>query len=95
VGSTQPLCVEAWWQVTFLRGLPELECRHPKGPLPATSDRLPFGLTSESSTFRRFVGGMLMGYLGDFCGACFYNVLDCSDDLEDHRQHERKVLQRV
>lgn len=56
---------------------------------------LPFGLTNGPSTFQRYINNTLFDYLDDFCSAYVDDVLVYSDNLEDHRTHVRKVLERL
>jgi predicted aspartyl protease len=56
---------------------------------------LPFGLTNGPATFQRYINDTLMGYLDDFCSAYLDDILIYSDDLESHRVHVEKVLQRL
>lgn len=56
---------------------------------------MPFGLTNGPSTFQRFINNTLMGYLDDFCSAYIDDILIFSDNLHEHKEHVRKVLERL
>lgn len=55
---------------------------------------LPFGLTNGPATFQRFINQALGEYLDVFCSAYIDDVFIFSDDLEEHRIHVQRVLER-
>jgi transposase InsO family protein len=56
---------------------------------------LPFGLTNGPATFQRYINDVLMGYLDEFCSAYIDDILIYSDNLEEHKIHVRRVLDRL
>ena len=56
---------------------------------------MPFGLTNGPATFQRFINNTLMGYLDDFCSAYIDDILIFSNNLREHKEHVRKVLERL
>ena len=56
---------------------------------------VPFGLTNGPATFQRYINGIFMEYLDDFMTAFMDDLLIYSDNEIEHREHVRKVLQRL
>jgi hypothetical protein len=56
---------------------------------------VPFGLTNGPSTFQRYINTTLIDYLDQFCSAYIDDILIYSENLEEHREHVRKVLKRL
>jgi hypothetical protein len=56
----------------------------------------PFGLANAPSTFQRYINWALRDYLDNFCSAYVDDILIYTDgSLDEHREHVRKVLQRM
>jgi len=56
----------------------------------------PFGLANAPSTFQKYINWALRDYLDEFCSAYVDDILVYSSgSLNQHRQHVRKVLQRM
>jgi hypothetical protein len=56
----------------------------------------PFGLANAPSTFQKYINWALRDYLDKFCSAYIDDILIYSSgSLNQHRQHVRKVLQRM
>lgn len=56
----------------------------------------PFGLANAPSTFQKYINWALRDYLDEFCSAYIDDVLVYSSgSLSQHREHVRKVLQRM
>ncbi|KAE8557622.1 hypothetical protein EYB25_002329 [Talaromyces marneffei] len=56
----------------------------------------PFGLANAPSTFQRYINWTLRDFLDDFVSAYIDDILIFTDGtLKEHRQHVRKVLQRL
>jgi predicted aspartyl protease len=56
----------------------------------------PFGLANAPSTFQKYINWALRDYLDEFCSAYIDDILIYSSgSLNQHRQHVRKVLQRM
>jgi hypothetical protein len=56
---------------------------------------MPFGLTNAPASFQRWMNELLSDYLDIFCITYLDNILIYSDDLEQHRQHIRRILEMV
>lgn len=56
---------------------------------------LPFGLTNGPATYQRYMNGILMEYLDDFCTAYLDDILIYSNDEMEHELHVKQVLQRL
>jgi hypothetical protein len=56
---------------------------------------LPFGLTNGPATYQRYMNDVLFNYLDDFCTAYLDDILIYSDNKLDHKQHVKKVLERL
>jgi hypothetical protein len=56
---------------------------------------MPFGLTNALASFQRWMNEVLSDYLDIFCITYLDNILIYSDDLEQHCQHVRRILERV
>jgi cell fate regulator YaaT (PSP1 superfamily) len=56
---------------------------------------MPFGLTNAPASFQRWMNKVLSDYLDIFCITYLDDILIYSDDLEQHRQHVRRILERV
>jgi hypothetical protein len=56
----------------------------------------PFGLANAPSTFQKYINYVLRDYLDEFCSAYVDDILIYSSgSKEEHREHVRKVLQRL
>jgi hypothetical protein len=53
---------------------------------------MPFGLANAPSTFQHFVNDVLRPYLDIFCTAYLDDILIYSENLHEHREHVRSVL---
>ncbi len=56
---------------------------------------MPFGLKNTPVTFQRLINNMLREYLNDFAITYLNDILIYSDDLEMHRSHVHKVLEKL
>jgi len=56
---------------------------------------MPFGLKNAPATFQRLINDMLREYLDDFVITYLNDILIYSDDLEMHRSHVHKVLEKL
>jgi len=56
---------------------------------------MPFGLKNASATFQRLINDTLREYLDDFAITYLDDILIYSDDLEAHRGHVQKVLEKL
>lgn len=56
---------------------------------------LPFGLCNGPASFQRYINGKLIGYLDKFCSAYIDDILIYSDNVEEHTQHVRLILERL
>ena len=56
---------------------------------------LPFGLTNGPATFQRYINDVLMEYLDLFCSAYLDDILIYSQNLKEHKQHVKMVLQKL
>jgi hypothetical protein len=56
---------------------------------------LPFGLTNGPATYQRYINNVLFDYLNDFCTAYLDNILIYSDNKLEHKQHVKKVLEKL
>jgi hypothetical protein len=56
---------------------------------------MPFGLTNALASFQRWMNEVLSDYLDVFCIAYLDDILIYSDDIEQHRQHVKMILERV
>jgi hypothetical protein len=56
---------------------------------------MPFGLTNAPASFQRWMNKVLSDYLDIFCIAYLDDILIYSDNLTQHRQHVRLVLERM
>jgi hypothetical protein len=56
---------------------------------------MPFGLTNAPATFQTYMNDILREYLDRFCVAYLDDILIYSDSLEEHREHVRKVLEKL
>jgi len=54
-----------------------------------------FGLSNVPASFQRWMNEILSEYLDIFCVAYLDDILLFSQNLEDHREHVRKILERV
>jgi hypothetical protein len=54
---------------------------------------MPFGLTNAPASFQRWMNEVLSNYLDIFCIAYLDDILIYSDNLTQHRQHVRLVLE--
>jgi len=54
-----------------------------------------FGLKNAPATFQRLINNMLREYLDDFVITYLDDILIYSDDLEMHRSHVHKVLEKL
>jgi hypothetical protein len=56
---------------------------------------MPFGLTNAPASFQWWMNEVLSDYLDVFCIAYLDDILIYSDNLEQDRQHVRRILERV
>ena len=56
---------------------------------------MPFGLKNAPATFQRLINDTLREYLDDFAITYLDDILIYSDDLEMHRSHVHKVLEKL
>ena len=56
---------------------------------------MPFGLKNILITFQRLINDTLREYLDDFAITYLDDILIYSDDLEMHRSHVHKVLEKL
>jgi hypothetical protein len=56
---------------------------------------MPFGLTNAPASFPQWMNEVLSHYLDVFCIAYLDDILIYLDDLEQHWQHVRRILERV
>jgi len=56
---------------------------------------MPFGLKNAPATFQRLINDTLREYLDDFAITYLDDILIYSDDLEMHRNHVHKVLEKL
>lgn len=56
---------------------------------------LPFGLSNGPASFQAYINHALRGYLDQFCTAYMDDILIYSQNLDEHRQHVKSVLQRL
>jgi hypothetical protein len=56
---------------------------------------MPFGLTNAPADFQRFINDVLSPFLDIFATAYLDNILIYSDNLEEHREHVRQVLEKL
>ena len=57
---------------------------------------MPFGLANAPSTFQRYINWTLRDFLDEFVSAYVDDILIFSSgNLRQHRQHVRKVLERL
>jgi transposase InsO family protein len=56
---------------------------------------LPFGLTGGPSTFQQFINDSFLEWLDAFIVAYLDDLVIYSDNLKEHQEHVRKVLQRL
>lgn len=56
---------------------------------------MPFGLTNAPASFQRFIFSVLEDYLDVFVVAYLDDILVFSKTVEEHREHNRKVLQKL
>jgi hypothetical protein len=56
---------------------------------------MPFGLTNAPASFQRWMNEVLRDYLDVFCIAYLHDILIYSDNIEQHRQHVKMILERV
>jgi hypothetical protein len=56
---------------------------------------MPFGLTNAPASFQRWMNEVLSDYLDVFCIAYLEDILIYSDNIEQHRQHVKMILERV
>ncbi|KAL2008321.1 hypothetical protein VTN00DRAFT_8303 [Thermoascus crustaceus] len=56
---------------------------------------MPFGLTNVPATFQSLVNNTLWRYLDVFCMAYLDDILIYLENLEEHKQHVRKVLEAL
>jgi hypothetical protein len=54
-----------------------------------------FGFTNAPATFQAYINETLNGYLNAFCVAYMNDICIYSDSLEEHKEHVRKVLNRL
>src|SRR5690606_21684345 len=56
---------------------------------------MPFGLTYAPADFQRFIDEALHPFLNRFCTAYLDDILIYSNNLKDHQQHVRQVLEAL
>ena len=56
---------------------------------------MPFGLANAPSSFQNYINDTLRGYLDEFCTAYIDDILIFSESIEKHKEHVKKVLQRL
>ncbi|THZ62800.1 hypothetical protein D6C85_09139 [Aureobasidium pullulans] len=56
---------------------------------------MPFGLCNAPGSFQSYINAALHDYLDDFCTGYLDDILIFSETLAEHRQHVRKVLERL
>ena len=56
---------------------------------------MPFGLKNAPATFQRLINDTLREYLDDFAITYLNNILIYLDNLEMHRSHMHKVLEKL
>jgi hypothetical protein len=56
---------------------------------------LPFGLTNGPATYQRYMNEVLFEHLDDFCTAYLDDILIYSDNLLEHENHVKLVLERL
>ncbi len=56
---------------------------------------LPFGLTNGPATYQRYMNNILFKYLDVFYTAYLDNILIYSEDPLEHKEHVKKVLERL
>ncbi|KAI0994896.1 hypothetical protein K3495_g13285 [Podosphaera aphanis] len=56
---------------------------------------MPFGLCNGPASFQAYINHALQGFLDQFCTAYMDDILIYSENLNDHRGHVCKVLQRL
>jgi len=56
---------------------------------------MPFGLSNASSVFQTFINEIFSDLL-DICIVIYLdNILICSDNLKEHKDHVKEVLERL
>jgi RNase H-like domain found in reverse transcriptase/Reverse transcriptase (RNA-dependent DNA polymerase) len=56
---------------------------------------LPFGLSNGPASFQRYINDALARHLDQFCTAYMDDILIYSDNIHQHREHVRSVLQAL
>jgi hypothetical protein len=56
---------------------------------------MPFGLTNALASFQWWINEVLSDYLDVFCIAYLDDILIYSDNIKQHRQHKKMILERV
>lgn len=56
---------------------------------------MPFGLCGAPGTWQRYINEVLREHLDDFCTAYLDDILIWSENRKEHKEHVRKVLQRL
>ena len=56
---------------------------------------LPFGLSNGPATYQRYMNDILIEYLDDFCSAYLDDIIIYSENIEDHEDQVKKVLNRL
>lgn len=56
---------------------------------------MPFGLTNAPSVFQRYINGVLMDCLGEFCRAYVDDIIIYSNSIAEHERHVETVLKRL
>ena len=56
---------------------------------------MPFGLTNATTTFQHIISDVLRPFLDIFCTAYLDDILIYSDNIEEHREHVKSVLEAL
>jgi hypothetical protein len=56
---------------------------------------MPFGLTNAPASFQQWINEVLRDYLDVFCIAYLDDILIYLDNIEQHQQHMKRILERV
>jgi len=56
---------------------------------------MPFRLTNEPATFQARINDVLREYLDLFCTPYLDDIIIFSNSLEEHKEHVKKILQKL